>query len=127
MPRSLSVFNLRNASISRGPWAARDISTRTGVLISLVFFAPVGSSSKKYWTSTLSTAAICTIGAALIRLVPASYFCTCWKLTRGPWQYHFELAWAPLSGDAPAASRQNVYVERSCCPWIWFDDRLGRF
>ena len=31
---------------------------------------------KKYWTSTLSTAAICTIVAALIRLVPASYFCT---------------------------------------------------
>src|SRR6202453_1135849 len=37
MPRSLSVFRLRNASIRRGPWAARDISTRAGVLISLVF------------------------------------------------------------------------------------------
>jgi hypothetical protein len=30
---------------------------------------------------TFSTAAICTIMAALMRLVPASYFCTCRKLT----------------------------------------------
>jgi hypothetical protein len=72
--RSLSLFSLRNASIRRGPWAASDILMRIGVLISLVFFAPVGSHRKNTGRRTFSTAAICTIMAALMRLTPFSYF-----------------------------------------------------
>jgi hypothetical protein len=73
-PRSSSVFKcVDQARAMGGKWHI-DEDRR---LISLVFFATVGSSSKKYWTSTFSTAAICTIMAALMRLTPFSYFWIC--------------------------------------------------